>query len=39
VIEIRDIFARNKDYSFQGNEFDHKNLKAVVDRLIQYVSA
>ena len=39
VIEIRDIFARNKDYSFQGNEFDNKNLKAVVDRLIQYVSA
>ncbi|MGO1158536.1 NADPH-dependent FMN reductase [Acinetobacter lwoffii] len=39
VIEIRDIFARNKDYSFQGNEFDNKKLKAVVDRLIQYVSA
>ena len=39
VIEIRDIFARNKDYSFQGNEFDNKNLKAAVDKLIRYVSA
>lgn len=39
VIEIRDIFNRNKDYTFQPNEFDQKTLKGVVDKLIQYVSA
>lgn len=39
VIEIRDIFNRNKDYSFQGNQFDTKNLKSALDKLIQYVSA
>ncbi|ANF82987.1 flavoprotein [Acinetobacter sp. NCu2D-2] len=39
VIEIRDIFSRNKDETFQGNDFDNKALKSAVDKLIQYVSA
>lgn len=39
VVEIRDIFSRNKDEVFQGNEFDSKTLKTVVNQLIQYVSA
>ena len=39
VVEIRDIFSRNKDETFQGNEFDNKTLKNVVNKLIQYVSA
>jgi NAD(P)H-dependent FMN reductase len=39
VVEIRDIFSRNKEDQFQGNDFDNKTLKSVVDKLIQYVSA
>lgn len=39
VIEIRDIFTRNREETFQGNDFDNKALKAAVDKLIQYVSA
>ncbi|WP_347453329.1 NAD(P)H-dependent oxidoreductase [Acinetobacter thermotolerans] len=39
IVEIRDIFNRNKDYTFEGNEFDNKTLRAVIDKLIQYVSA
>lgn len=39
VIEIRDIFTRNSEDTFQGNDFDNKALKAAVDKLIQYVSA
>ncbi|MFW1752883.1 NADPH-dependent FMN reductase [Acinetobacter wanghuae] len=39
VIEIRDIFSRNKDQTFQANDFDNKALKLSVDKLIQYVSA
>jgi NAD(P)H-dependent FMN reductase len=39
VIEIRDIFSRNKSEHFEGNDFDNKALKSVVDKLIQYVSA
>lgn len=39
VIEIRDIFSRAMDYTFEGNEFDNKTLRGVVDKLIQYVSA
>lgn len=39
VVEIRDIFSRNKEEIFQGNEFDNKTLKNVVNKLIQYVSA
>jgi len=39
IVELRDIFSRNKDYSFEGNEFDNKTLRDVVDKLIQYVSA
>ena len=39
VLEIRDIFSRNREDHFQGNEFDQKTLKNVVNKLIQYVSA
>ena len=39
VIEIRDIFSRNKAEEFEPNEFDNKNLRSVLDKLIQYVSA
>ena len=39
VIEIRDIFSRNKTEDFEPNPFDEKNLKAAIDKLINYVSA
>lgn len=39
VIEIRDIFARNKTEQFEPNDFDNKALQSVVNKLIQYVSA
>lgn len=39
VVEIRDIFARNRAETFEGNEFDDKTLKSAVDKIIQYVSA
>ena len=39
VIEIRDIFSRNKTEDFEPNPFDEKNLKAAIDKLIKYVSA
>ena len=39
VIEIRDIFSRNKTEEFEPNEFDEKKLTSVLDKLIQYVSA
>ncbi len=37
VIEIRDIFSRSKADKFEPNEFDEKNLKQAIDKLIQYV--
>ena len=39
VIEIRDIFSRNKTEEFEPNEFDNKNLRSVLDKLIQYVNS
>lgn len=39
VIEIRDIFSRNKTEEFEPNKFDNKNLRSVLDKLIHYVSA
>ncbi|NHC04879.1 NAD(P)H-dependent oxidoreductase [Acinetobacter sp. 187] len=39
TVEIRDIFARNRSETFEGNEFDDQALKTAVDRIIQYVSA
>ena len=39
VIELRDIFSRNKTEEFEPNEFDEKMLTSVLDKLIQYVSA
>lgn len=38
VIELRDIFSRNKGETFEGNEFDQKVVKSVVDKLIQYAN-
>lgn len=39
IVEIRDIFSRNQEEIFQGNEFDQKALKSAFDKLVQYVSA
>jgi NAD(P)H-dependent FMN reductase len=39
VIDIRDIFTRNKTENFEPNDFDNKALKGVFDKLVQYVSA
>lgn len=36
VVGIRDIFSRNKDDTFQGNEFDEKALKSSVEKLFRY---
>lgn len=38
VIEIRDIGQRNKTETFEGNEFDNKTVKLVVNKLIQYAN-
>jgi NAD(P)H-dependent FMN reductase len=39
VVEIRDIFSRNQDEKFEGNQFDEKALKAAFDKIVQYASA
>ena len=39
VVEIRDIFTRNQTETFEGNEFDEKALKSVVNKLIKYVNS
>jgi hypothetical protein len=31
VIEIRDIFKRNKDENFEANEFEVKGLAAIIE--------
>ena len=36
VIEIRDIFKRNKDESFEANEFEMKGLAALISKLQKY---
>lgn len=36
VIEIRDIFKRNKDENFEANEFEVKGLAALVAKLQKY---
>ena len=38
VIEIRDIGQRGKAEIFEGNEFDQKAVKSVVNKLIQYAN-
>lgn len=38
VIELRDIFSRTKDDDFEGNEFDNKAVKSVINKLIQYAN-
>ena len=38
LIEIRDIFTRNRNEEFEANTFDEKALKSALDKLIQYVS-
>ena len=36
IIEIRDIFKRNKDENFEANEFEVKGLAALVAKLQKY---
>ena len=36
VIEIRDIFKRNKEESFEANEFEEKALTDLVQKLKKY---
>ena len=36
VIQLRDIFSRTHEESFEGHEFDNKAVKSVVNKLIQY---
>ncbi|MDM1759043.1 MULTISPECIES: NAD(P)H-dependent oxidoreductase [Acinetobacter] len=36
VIQLRDIFNRNKTEHFEGNEFDNKAVASVINKLIQY---
>ncbi|WP_420001719.1 NADPH-dependent FMN reductase [Acinetobacter sp. LF10] len=36
VIEIRDIFKRNKDENFEANEFEVKGLTALISKLQKY---
>ncbi len=36
VIEIRDIFKRNKDEKFEANEFEVKALQLIVEKLQKY---
>jgi NAD(P)H-dependent FMN reductase len=38
VIELRDIGQRGKSETFEGNEFDNKAVKSVVNKLIQYAN-
>lgn len=38
VIEIRDIGQRGKTEVFEGNEFDNKAVKSIVNKLIQYAN-
>ncbi|WP_445114531.1 NADPH-dependent FMN reductase [Acinetobacter sp. WZC-1] len=38
VIQIRDIGQRNKTESFEGNEFDNKAIKLIINKLIQYAN-
>lgn len=36
VVGLRDIFSRNKEETFQGNEYDEKALKSSLEKLIRY---
>ena len=38
VVQIHDIFTRNKTDEFESNEFDDKALKSAVDKLIHYTN-
>ncbi|WHR59326.1 NADPH-dependent FMN reductase [Acinetobacter haemolyticus] len=39
TLEIRDIFKRNKEQTFEANEFEVKGLKAMLEKLEKYRSA
>ncbi|MCH7309141.1 NAD(P)H-dependent oxidoreductase [Acinetobacter sp. NIPH 1852] len=39
TLEIRDIFKRNKEQTFEANEFEVKGLKGMVEKLKKYHSA
>lgn len=36
VLEIRDIFKRNKEETFAANEFEIDGLKFIMNKLIKY---
>ena len=36
IIEIRDIFKRNKNENFEANEFEVKGLKSMIEKLRKY---
>lgn len=36
VIEIRDIFKRNKEEKFEANEFEQKGLQDIIEKLQKY---
>ncbi|MEF9956278.1 MAG: NAD(P)H-dependent oxidoreductase [Acinetobacter sp.] len=36
IIEIRDIFKRNKNENFEANEFEVKGLKSMIEKLQKY---
>lgn len=39
TLEIRDIFKRNKEQTFEANEFEVKGLKGMLEKLQKYHSA
>ena len=38
VIEMRDIFSRNKEETITGNEIENELLEKIVNRLVQYAN-
>ena len=38
IMEIRDIFKRNKDENFEANEFELKALQAILEKLQRYTN-
>lgn len=36
ILEIRDIFKRNKDENFEANQFEMDGLKQILEKLIKY---
>ena len=36
ILEIRDIFKRNKEENFEANQFEIVGLKQILEKLIKY---